>query len=174
MRALWQSSFVGMSVQARQTAPLAALSPRCVVCSLRPHKKLIVSPRCVAVALPHRLCCLAAHGSKQGSVLVLPTCAARPHSTTVCMLDHHGMCLVSYPLFLAGIPPVCVDNLCRLPQPQLASRRQPSSSGRSVRTADAAATGSVGSGWMDMPESQPLPDAPLEVFPRRRESDPYK
>ncbi|GAB4816192.1 hypothetical protein N2152v2_003238 [Parachlorella kessleri] len=62
----------------------------------------------------------------------------------------------------------------RLPPQQLVSRKEPSSSGRCVRTTDAAATGSVGSGWMDMPESQPLPEAPLEVFPRRRESDPYK
>jgi hypothetical protein len=31
----------------------------------------------------------------------------------------------------------------------------------------------VGSGWMDMPESQPLPDV-VEVFPRLKERDNYK
>lgn len=31
-----------------------------------------------------------------------------------------------------------------------------------------------GSGWMDMPESQPLPEEPLQIFPRLKERDPYK
>eukprot|EP00890_Picochlorum_soloecismus_P000935 jgi/Picsp_1/1842/NSC_05309-R1_protein len=37
--------------------------------------------------------------------------------------------------------------------------------------ADASAGGS---GWMDLPESQPLPEDPIQVFPRMKESDPYK
>lgn len=36
----------------------------------------------------------------------------------------------------------------------------------------ASSTG--GSSWMDMPESQPLPDEPLQIFPRIKERDPYK
>ncbi|KAI3429256.1 hypothetical protein D9Q98_005353 [Chlorella vulgaris] len=40
---------------------------------------------------------------------------------------------------------------------------------RQVRSADQA----VGSGWMDMPESQPPPES-TEVFPRLKERDPYK
>lgn len=31
-----------------------------------------------------------------------------------------------------------------------------------------------GSSWMDMPESQPLPEEPLQIFPRIKERDPYK
>lgn len=55
-----------------------------------------------------------------------------------------------------------------LQQQQLAARRQ-------VRSADAApaSSGSVGSGWMDMPESQPVEEA-APVFPRLKERDPYK
>ncbi|KAL6770751.1 CGL73 [Auxenochlorella protothecoides x Auxenochlorella symbiontica] len=36
-----------------------------------------------------------------------------------------------------------------------------------------AAGSSVGSGWMDMPESTPLPED-IQVFPRLKERDPYK
>lgn len=64
-------------------------------------------------------------------------------------------------------PPAC----CR-PQQQFPSLRGHRAA-RNVRTTDAAAAASVGSGWMDMPESQPLPDA-VEVFPRLKERDPYK
>jgi hypothetical protein len=31
-----------------------------------------------------------------------------------------------------------------------------------------------GSSWMDMPESQPLPEEPLQIFPRVKEKDPFK
>lgn len=31
-----------------------------------------------------------------------------------------------------------------------------------------------GSGWMDMPESQPPAEIPVEVFPRLKERDNYK
>jgi len=37
--------------------------------------------------------------------------------------------------------------------------------------ADASAGGS---GWMDLPESQPLPEDAIQVFPRLKERDPYK
>lgn len=36
-----------------------------------------------------------------------------------------------------------------------------------------AAGSPVGSGWMDMPESTPLPED-IQVFPRLKERDPYK
>lgn len=49
-----------------------------------------------------------------------------------------------------------------------AQRRQQ----RHVRSADAAPA-SVGSGWMDMPESQPPPPE-AQVFPRLKERDPYR
>lgn len=52
-------------------------------------------------------------------------------------------------------------------------RQQPSHPLRQVRSADAAPASSVGSGWMDVPESQPPPPPP-EVFPRLKERDPYK
>ena len=32
----------------------------------------------------------------------------------------------------------------------------------------------MGSSWMDMPESTPLPDEPLQIFPRLKERDPHK
>ena len=41
-------------------------------------------------------------------------------------------------------------------------------------TAAGSGSSSVGSGWMDMPESQPPPEAPVEIFPRIKEKDPYK
>lgn len=43
-----------------------------------------------------------------------------------------------------------------------------------MQTASESGAASIGSGWMDMPESQPLPDAPAAVFPRIKERDPYK
>ena len=43
---------------------------------------------------------------------------------------------------------------------------------RNVRSSESGSA-SVGSGWMDMPESQPLPDV-VEVFPRLKERDNYK
>lgn len=33
---------------------------------------------------------------------------------------------------------------------------------------------SSGSEWMDMPESQPLPEEPLQIFPRLKEKNPFK
>lgn len=46
---------------------------------------------------------------------------------------------------------------------------------RITTTAPAASdAGAGGSSWMDMPESQPLPDEPLQIFPRLKEKDPYK
>ena len=42
------------------------------------------------------------------------------------------------------------------------------------RRVGAHASSSGGSGWMDMPESQPLPEEPVEIFPRMKERDPYK
>ncbi len=42
---------------------------------------------------------------------------------------------------------------------------------RLVRT---LASEAGGSSWMDQPESQPLPDEPLQVFPRLKERDPFK
>lgn len=69
------------------------------------------------------------------------------------------------PSYACGRPP---SSGGFLQQQHLAARRQ-------VRSADAApaSSGSVGSGWMDMPESQPAEEA-APVFPRLKERDPYK
>ena len=51
----------------------------------------------------------------------------------------------------------------------LSLRRRVATAGESGSSA-----ASVGSGWMDMPESQPPAAAPLQVFPRLKERDPYR
>lgn len=55
-----------------------------------------------------------------------------------------------------------------LSQPSLTKQRY----GHTKFVSDASSAG--GSSWMDMPESQPLPEEPLQIFPRIREKDPYK
>ena len=52
---------------------------------------------------------------------------------------------------------------------------RPTTTTKSTTTTPAASdAGAGGSSWMDMPESQPLPDEPLQIFPRLKERDPYK
>lgn len=63
--------------------------------------------------------------------------------------------------------------LSRACRPQLL-RGQLRQQGRSVRSAESADASSMGSSWMDMPESTPLPDEPLQIFPRLKERDPHK
>jgi hypothetical protein len=45
---------------------------------------------------------------------------------------------------------------------------------RMYETMELGAASSGGSSWMDMPESQPLPEEPLQIFPRIKEKDPFK
>lgn len=67
------------------------------------------------------------------------------------------------------LTPVLLKN-CR--SPSLWCR--PTIPAQPLRSADAESFASTGSGWMDMPESQPPAEIPIEVFPRLKERDPYK